>query len=129
MLIINLPNMAKSKQAGQEGVFNKPREPHKAFIKHGTSGSDVVEISAEARHRLEEEQLISLEAARMRKMAGDAARMLREAGSFDGGDLRRLYRPYLVNEVKDEIAGGEYDFADRMALAQAAERLLTLIAA
>ncbi len=129
MLIINLPNMAKSKQTGQESVFSKPRGPHRETGARAHTGADVVEISAEARRRLEEERLVSLEAARMRKTAAEVAQMLRESGGLEATDTRSLYRPWLVNEVREEVDAGAYTFEGHRTLETAAESILIFLAA
>ncbi len=74
---------------------------------HG--GSDVIEISAEAKNRFEKENLVRLDRIRLQKETEKYRRELAEYIDFKEADLRNIYRLDKIRDARRKLYEGFYD--------------------
>ena len=72
-------------------------------------GSDVIEISSEAKIRFEKDNLVRLEKVKLLKEAKNYSDILAEDIKFKEADLRNIYRLGRISEAKNRIRENFYD--------------------
>ncbi len=72
-------------------------------------GSDVIEISSEAKVRFERDNLVKLERVRLLKDVKEYSASLAEDIRFKEADLRNVYRIGKIFEAKEKIKNGFYE--------------------
>lgn len=78
------------------------------FIKN-RGGSDLIEISAEAKYRFERENLVRLDRIRLKKETEIYRRELAEYIDFKEADLRNVYRLDKIRDARRKLYEGFYD--------------------
>ncbi|HOP63827.1 MAG TPA: hypothetical protein PK358_13345 [Spirochaetota bacterium] len=72
-------------------------------------GSDVIEISPEAKDRFERENLVRLDRIRLKKETESYRRKLADYIDFKEADLRNIYRLDKIREARRKLYEGLYD--------------------
>ncbi|HDP81397.1 MAG TPA: hypothetical protein ENN21_11200 [Spirochaetes bacterium] len=112
-----------SRQSNHPADRKGAREERKKYIRGSNAMADTIEISPEALERFEREKVRDLNRERIRKSVQEYYPIIKEYVDLTDGDLRKLYRPRNV----DEIRNTPYDFGRDEVLKQAAERIELLI--
>jgi anti-sigma28 factor (negative regulator of flagellin synthesis) len=79
-------------------------------------GSDVIEISSEAKIRFEKDNLIRLEKVKLFKEAIKYSAELAEDIKFKEADLRNVYRLGKISDAKEKIRDRFYDLNEEFVL-------------
>lgn len=85
-------------------------------------GSDVIEISSEAKTRFERESLVKLEKIRLMKAAKKISESLDGDIRFREADLRNVYRLGKISDAKEKIRAGFYDDNDDFVIGKLLEK-------
>jgi len=72
-------------------------------------GSDVIEISSEAKKRFEKENIVRLEKVKLLKEAKVYSATLADEIKFKDADLRNVYRLNRISDARDRIKEKFYD--------------------
>lgn len=72
-------------------------------------GSDVIEISSEAKVRFERDNLIKLERVKLLREVKEYSASLAEDINFKDADLRDVYRPGKISVAREKIRNGFYE--------------------
>lgn len=112
-----------SRQSNHPADQKGARDERRKYIRGSNAMADSIEISPEALERFEREKVKELKRERIRKSVREYYPIIKEYVDLTDGDLRRLYRPRSVDEIKNT----SYDFGRDEILEQAAERIEMLI--
>ncbi len=85
-------------------------------------GSDVIEISSEAKVRFEKDNLVRLERVKLLKEVKEYSASLAEDIRFKEADLRNVYRLGKISEAKEKIRNGFYDLNEDFVLRKLLEK-------
>jgi len=85
-------------------------------------GSDVIEISSEAKVRFEKDNLIRLERVKLLKDVKEYSVSLAEDIHFKEADLRNVYRLGKISGAKEKIRDGFYDLNEDFVLRKLLEK-------
>ncbi len=108
MNAIHFPGSIITGNNGSRTEMGRHEIKKNSFAKtHG--GSDVIEISAEAKDRFEKENLVRLDRIRLKKETENYRRELAEFIDFKEADLRNIYRLDKIREAKRKLFDGFYD--------------------
>jgi len=116
MTAIRFPNSVGIGSNGSrtDGFHHEVKGPRRV-VKTGR-GSDVIEISSEAKIRFESENLVRLEKIRLLKEAKVYSANLAEDIRFKEADLRNVYRLGKISDAKEKIRDGFYDLNEEFVL-------------
>jgi len=122
MTIIRFPNSVGIRSNGgrAENSFYEAKRPK--LIGNAYRNADVVDISTEAKKRYEKDNLVKLERIRLHKEAVEFFKVLNEAGNIGESDLRRIYRPRKIAEVRDKLDSGFYERSEEVILRKMLEK-------
>jgi hypothetical protein len=108
MNAIHFPGSISTGNNGSRTEMGRHEIKRNNFAKtHG--GSDVIEISAEAKNRFEMENLVRLDRIRLKKETDYYRRELAEYIDFKEADLRNIYRLDKIRDAKRKLYDGFYD--------------------
>jgi len=85
-------------------------------------GSDVIEISSEAKVRFEKDNLVKLERVKLLKDVKEYSASLAEDIRFKEADLRNVYRLGKISDAKEKIRNGFYDLNEDFVLRKLLEK-------
>ena len=116
MTAIRFPNSVGIGSNGSrtDGTHHEMKGPRR--IVKTDRGSDVIEISSEAKIRFEKENLVRLEKVRLVKEAKAYSADLAEDIRFKEADLRNVYRLGKIADAKEKIRNGFYDLNEDFVL-------------
>ena len=116
MTIIRFPNSVGIRSNGgrAENSFYEAKRPK--LIGSACRNADVVDISTEAKKRYEKDNLVKLEKIRLHKEAAEYFKVLDEAINIRKSDMRNIYRPRKIAEVRDKTASGFYERSEDVIL-------------
>ena len=109
MTAIRFPNSVGIGSNGNrtDGSHHEVKGPRR--IVKSDRGSDVIEISSEAKIRFEKENIVKLEKVKLLKEAKIFAASLTQEIRFKEADLRNVYRIGKIFEARDKLENGFYD--------------------
>jgi len=116
MTAIRFPNSVGIGSNGSrtEGGRHEVKGPRR--VVKTDRGSDVIEISSEAKIRFEKENLVKLEKVKLLKEARIYSSALAEDIKFKEADLRNVYRLGKISDAKEKIRDGFYDLNEDFVL-------------
>lgn len=122
MTIIRFPNSVGIRSNGgrAESSFHEAKRPK--LIGNAYRNADVVDISTEAKKRFEKDNLVRLEMTRLHKEAAEYFQFLSEAADIRDSDLRKVYRPWKIAEVREKLGSGFYDRSEDVILKKMLEK-------
>jgi len=85
-------------------------------------GSDVIEISSEAKIRFEKDNLVRIEKLKLLKEARDYFAELTDDIKFKEADLRNVYRLVKISDAKEKIRKQFYDLNEDYVLKKMLEK-------
>jgi len=116
MTAIRFPNSVGIGSNGNRTDNSHPEMKGPRRIMKTDRGSDVIEISSEAKIRFEKENLVRLEKVKLLKAAKNYTADLADEIRFKEADLRNVYRLSKISEAKDKIKEGFYDLNEDFVL-------------
>lgn len=122
MTAIRFPNSVGIGSNGNrtDGSHHEVKGPRR-IVKTGR-GSDVIEISSEAKIRFENENIIRLEKVRLMKEAKVYNENLAEDLKFKEADLRNVYRLGKIFDARAKIRDGFYNLNEDFVLRKLLEK-------
>lgn len=122
MTAIRFPNSVGIGSNGSrtDGTHHEVKGPRR-IVKTGR-GSDVIEISSEAKIRFEKENIIKLERVRLLKEAEVFSLNLAEEIKFKEADLRNVYRLGKISDARAKLRDGFYDLNEDFVLRKLLEK-------
>ncbi len=125
MKIYQFPEITVPKSVRQDNALNNAAGEYKSYFSRNEGGADVLNISPEARKRFETERAAREERGILSKTAEKYAEVLRKIIDFKDGDLRGLYRSEKINQIKNQMEEGRFNFESEAMLNTTAVKLLT----
>ena len=122
MTAIRFPNSVGIGSNGNrtDGSHHEVKGPRR--IVKSDRGSDVIEISSEAKIRFEKENIVKLEKVKLLKEARIFAASLTQEIRFKEADLRNVYRIGKIFEARDKLENGFYDKNEDFVLGKLLEK-------
>jgi len=123
MKIIPYPGSGLTKR-GNSSENHRMDYDKPLYLKRQKSGGDKIEISAEAKLRFQQDNIVKLDRARLLKEAREYFRELDRELNFASADHRSNARGYKTAEVKMKLESGFYDNIENNILRIIAEKKL-----
>lgn len=123
MTAIRFPNSVGIGSSNSRTDLRHDGRGIKAFNKT-VRGSDVIEISSEAKNRFEKDNLVKLEKVRLFKEALKYRVDLNSEIKFSEGDLRNIHRLNRITDVKEKMKNGFYDVYENSILEKIIDKQL-----
>jgi hypothetical protein len=123
MKIIPFPGSGLTKRGNSSENFrmdsNRP-----LYLNRKKSGSDIIEISAEAKIKFQQEKIVKLDRAKLLKEAREYYTELNKELHFTDSDPRKTMRGEKISETKIKLSSGFYDNMENNILEIIAEKIL-----
>ncbi len=123
MKIIPYPGSGLTKR-GNSSENHRMDYDKPLYLKRQKSGGDKIEISAEAKLRFQQDNIVKLDRARLMKEAGEYFKELDRDLNFADADNRRKLRGEKIAEAKIKSENGFYDNMENNILRIIAEKKL-----
>lgn len=123
MKIIPYPGSGLTKR-GNSSENHRMDYDKPLYLKRQKSGGDKIEISAEAKLRFQQDNIVKLDRARLMKEAREYFRELDRDLNFNDADPRRNFRGEMITEAKIKSESGFYDNMENNILRIIAEKKL-----
>ncbi len=122
MTAIRFPNSVGIGSNGNrtDGSHHEVKGPRR--IVKSDRGSDVIEISSEAKIRFEKENIVRLEKVKLFKEAQVYSLNLADEIRFKEADLRNVYRLGKISEARDKLGSGFYELNEDFVLRKLLEK-------
>jgi hypothetical protein len=124
MKIYRFTDLTGHSRAGTAGAHAAYRAGQGTPRRNAEGGSDIVDISPEARSRFERSRIMQLEEARLKKLAADYSPLVRRKVELEDDLPSRIHRHLVIYEIRDLVRRGLYDFDSEAAMRDAAENVL-----
>lgn len=122
MTAIRFPNSVGIGSNGSRTDNSHPEMKGPRRIIRTDRGSDVIEISPEAKIRFEKDNLVKLERVKLLKEAKKYSSDLAENIRFKDADLRGVYRLNKISEARDKLRVKFYDHNENFVLRKLLEK-------
>jgi hypothetical protein len=123
MKIIPYPGSGLTKR-GNSSENHRMDYDKPLYLKRQKSGGDKIEISAEAKMRFQQDNIVKLDRARLMKEAREYFRELDRDINFNDADPRKNLRGEKIAEAKIKSESGFYDNMENNILRIIAEKKL-----
>lgn len=129
MKIQRFNDLTSHRRSGNAGPAYNSHGRQRVYITRSAGGRDIVEISEEAKLRLEEEMITEMEADRKKRDSRKYLLIIREYLDIDEGDQRSTFRPWKAAETIRALHEEKINIESDITLRETAEQLLYQIAA
>lgn len=123
MKIIPFPGSGLTKRGNSSENYrmdnNRP-----LYLNRKKSGSDIIDISAEAKNKFQQEKIVKLDKAKMLKEARDYYNVLNSELQFADSDARRSVRGEKIAEARLKMDSGFYSNMENNIIKIIAEKIL-----
>jgi hypothetical protein len=129
MRIQRFNDLTSHRRSGNTAPFNRSHGRQHVYITRSFGTGDIVEISEEAKQRLEAEISIEMETDRKRRDSRRYLQVIKEHLDIDEGDQRSTFRPWRAAEAIAALHEKRINIESDITLRVTAEQLLYQIAA
>ena len=125
MKIYRFTDLTGHSRAGTAGAHAAYRINQGTAPRTSGGGSDVVDISPEARNRFERSRIMQIEEARLKKLAAEYSPLVHRRVELEDDLPSRIGRHLMINELRDLVRRGTYDFDGDAGIGGTAEGVLS----
>ncbi|HPQ54951.1 MAG TPA: hypothetical protein PK253_16990 [Spirochaetota bacterium] len=129
MKIQRFNDLTSHRRSGNAGTFFRVNGRQHTYLTRSSDWGDIVEISEEAKQRLEAEIITDREAERKKRDSRKYLLIIREHLDLDEGDQRSTFRPWKAAETLRALHDEKINIESDITLRGTAEQLLYQIAA
>jgi len=129
MKIQRFNDLTSHRRSGNAAPFNRSHGRQHTYITRTSGSGDIVEISEEAKQRLEADISIEMETDRKKRDSRKYLQIIREHLDIDEGDQRSTFRPWRAAETLTALHEERISLESDITLRATAEQLLYQIAA
>lgn len=124
MKIYRFTDLASHSRAGTAGAHAAYKLNQGRVPRPFEGGSDMVEISPEARQRFEQARVTQIEQARLLKLVSEYSPMVKKRVAQEDDIPSRINRHLDVYEIREMVRRGTYDFDSDAVMKGSADPLL-----